>query len=291
MNTSKRVGFLLLIAFLAVGFFALLQFSDAATEVDSKEDADTAKQGKSEHTVETGSKSPGEAEDESTPAGEKKPSSVTITQPKQTVFYHGPENSKRVALTFDDGPHPIYTPMVLDILKQRKVRATFFVIGSQAKRYPHLVQRIVDEGHVIANHSWQHPDLTRRSPEEVQRELAETNATIAKATGRLPTLMRPPYGSLNPQVQGQLEEMGFKAILWSVDTRDWERIPPAEIMTKVRMQTRPGGIILLHDGGGHREHTVRALPHIISYLEGQGYQLVTVPELLNVPAYHYSPLQ
>lgn len=292
MHISKRTGILLVIAFLAVVFFALFQISSASTEDGADMSKDTESKPEQE---EKDAKSARETEESTTgDQANESPSEVaevdTITPPQEVRFYHGSRDSKRVALTFDDGPHPLYTPLILDILKERNVRATFFVIGSQVERHPQLVRRIVDEGHIIANHSWGHPNLTMRSPQGVQKEMTDTNAAIAKVTGRIPRLMRPPYGGINAQVESQLDELGFKAILWSVDTRDWERLPPSEILSKVRNQTRPGGIILLHDGGGVREHTVTALPQIISYLEGEGYQLVTVPELLHVPAYHYSPL-
>lgn len=296
MHISKHTRILLVIAFFAVVFFALFQISSAETDEpdlsEDREPEDTElKPEQEDKNVQISEEIKGSTSGDQTIEGPSEKVEVdTITPPQEVRFYHGPTDSKRVALTFDDGPHPLYTPRILDILKERNIRATFFVIGSQVKRHPELVRRIVDEGHIIANHSWGHPNLTMRSPEGVQKELIDTNVAIAKVTGRIPRLMRPPYGGINARVESQLDELGFKAILWSVDTRDWERLSPSEIVNKVRYQTRPGGIILLHDGGGIREHTVTALPQIISYLEEEGYQLVTVPELLHVPAYHYSPL-
>ncbi|MCS1350216.1 polysaccharide deacetylase family protein [Mechercharimyces sp. CAU 1602] len=213
------------------------------------------------------------------------PSRAPSDDGKEPIYYNGPRNKKKVALTFDDGPHAEYTARVLDILKEEDVPATFFVLGENAKRYPHLVKRAHDEGHKIASHTWNHPQLTTLPKEKIEEQLDNTRLEVEGIIGKSMKMMRPPYGAARG-IEDTIEKRGYEIINWDVDTVDWERgRTAAEILETVKNQARSGSIILQHDGGGNREATVQALPAIISYLQKEGYKLVTIDELLNIPAY------
>ncbi|CAB3389424.1 polysaccharide deacetylase family protein [Kyrpidia spormannii] len=203
------------------------------------------------------------------------------------VFYRGPATVRQAALTFDDGPDVTYTTRILDILRREGIHATFFIVGQRAQAHPEMVRRIVAEGHVVGNHSWDHPNFTKLSIAEIRSELIRTNDLLRSLVGYTPDLFRPPYGELTPALVQTIGSMGFKIIDWSVDTRDWAGTPVPTIMNYVRKEITPGGIILEHCAGGRGErldNTVEALPRIISYLRNQGYSFVTIPELLHVPA-------
>lgn len=204
----------------------------------------------------------------------------------QTVYKAGPAEIRSVALTFDDGPDAVYTGQVLDILKSQNVKATFFLIGLNAQQHPDMVQRIAAEGHAIGNHTWNHVDLPKLSQAQLQTELGRTSDLLTAQLGYKPSLVRPPFGSLSPAVTQQMNGLGYRIIHWSVDTRDWAGTPAAAIVAGVQADVKPGSIILLHSAGGKGgklDNTVSALPKIIEDLRGQGYQFVTVPDLLNLP--------
>ncbi|MFC5452742.1 polysaccharide deacetylase family protein [Paenibacillus aestuarii] len=187
------------------------------------------------------------------------------------------------ALTFDDGPDDKYTPRILDILKKENVKGTFFVVGQQAKQHPQMMKRIVEEGHAVGNHSWDHPDLAKASPDKIQSEIMSTDDVIKQLTGAVPTLFRAPYGAVSPQLESEAEGSGHELIGWSVDTLDWDGKSVSQILTNVKKEVRPGSIILQHFAGGKKgnlNNTVEALPQIIAYLRQKGYTLVTVPELI-----------
>jgi peptidoglycan-N-acetylglucosamine deacetylase len=201
------------------------------------------------------------------------------------VFHSGSSANKEVALTFDDGPDNHYTPEILDILKQSGVRATFFVIGVHAQTYPDILRRMVNEGHAIGNHTWDHPDLVTVSSEQIRSELNRTDDALDSILGYNPALFRPPFGAVSVRVVNQVASLGYKIIDWSVDTRDWTGAPPSVILQRVQAEVHPGGIILEHCAGGNVDlrNTVNALPQIISLLKKQGFQFVTVPDLLHIP--------
>jgi peptidoglycan-N-acetylglucosamine deacetylase len=202
------------------------------------------------------------------------------------LIYSGPAFGKRVALTFDDGPDRHYTLQILDILKRERVPATFFVVGNLSRKYPDVLKRIDREGHVIGNHSYSHPLLTKMTMDEVDAQLYRTNEIIRKETGKTPLLFRPPYGAVNKRLEKHLAAEGFRIIQWSVDTRDWAGPSSRKIIHTVKSQVGPGGIILQHSAGGPQlKETVEALPVIIRYLKENGYEFVTVDRLLDVPAY------
>lgn len=197
-----------------------------------------------------------------------------------------------VALTFDDGPDPEWTPQILDILKAKHAPATFFVIGENAMPHPFLLKRIADEGHEIGNHSFTHPNLALVSPESTRIELNSTRRLVEAYTGRSLRLFRAPYfGDAEPTTSNELlpaliaQQDGYTNVGLHVDPNDWKRPPASEIVASTLAQVKTGDpetagqIVLLHDGGGNRAATVAALPAIIDGLRARGYTLVGVSRL------------
>lgn len=209
------------------------------------------------------------------------PSSPSPTKPpaNPTTPAAGKVNCAKVkcaALTFDDGP-VAGTTQLLDVLKSKGVHATFFMVGSNVAMHRSVVRRIVAEGHVIGNHSWDHPQLTRLSADAVRRELTRTNAAIVRAGGPEPTLVRPPFGATNSIVAKVTADLGMAQILWNVDPLDWKDRDSALVTKRVLASTRNGSIVLSHD---IHPTTRAAYAKIIDGLRARGFTLVTVPELL-----------
>ncbi|MEU2823588.1 MULTISPECIES: polysaccharide deacetylase family protein [unclassified Streptomyces] len=185
--------------------------------------------------------------------------------------------AKCIALTFDAGPGKD-TPELLDILKEKKVSATFFLLGrNHVLKHPDTVRRIQDEGHEVANHTWTHKILTDEEPEEIRAELEKTQEAIEKITGKRPRLMRPPQGRTDDQVSGISKELGLSQVLWSATAKDYSTNDSALITRRILDQAGRDGIILLHD---IYKGTVPAVPGIIDALQKDGYTFVTVPELM-----------
>ena len=181
---------------------------------------------------------------------------------------------KQVALTFDDGPHSVYTPRILDVLGRHKVQATFFVIGSAAEKNPRLLKRMVNEGHSVQNHTYNHPYLTRYSDAVVADQLNRASRIIEAGTGSRPNCMRPPFGAISARVRAVASGVGLATIMWDVDPWDWKRPGSAAVATRVLNATSGGDIILLHDTAG--TSTVDALPRIITGLRARGYEFVPI---------------
>lgn len=217
------------------------------------------------------------------------PVDMTILQKQypDTFILRGPTDQKRIALTFDDGPDPRFTEDVLNILNQYNVSGTFFLMGSRAIAYPEIVERINNEGHVIGNHTYFHPNLVKEADiPTLEREVIRTENTLNDIIDYRTSLFRPPYGFLYNELVEKLAEMQYLIIGWSVDSLDWEEDPPEVIASNVLDNVHPGAIILMHDGAdwdGDRTNTIAALRQIIPALQKQGYEFVTVPKLLNVP--------
>ncbi|MBE9216159.1 polysaccharide deacetylase family protein [Plectonema cf. radiosum LEGE 06105] len=188
-------------------------------------------------------------------------------------------NDKLIALTFDDGPWPEYTAQVLEILKKNDIKATFFVVGQVLNNYPDLGKRIVSEGHTIGNHTWHHW-YHFFNKQAAALEIDRTSDLIYKTTGTRTTLFRPPGGMLHNGLAAYAQSKDYTVVMWSADSMDYARPPAATLVSRVMKQASPGGIVLLHDGGGPRKNTVAALPSMISNLKNQGYRFVTIPELL-----------
>ena len=204
-----------------------------------------------------------------------------------TLYHQGAGGEHQVAITFDDGPDPTWTPKILDILKQKGVHAAFFLLGQQAENYPGIVRRIVAEGHEIGSHTYTHTNLALVSPERVRTELNATQRLIQTITGRSTTLFRPPYeadsrpnelAEITPLVIAQ--NLDYLTVMESIDPEDWERPGADLILQRIKQQRRNGSIILLHDAGGDRSQTVAALPKVIDYLRSRGDQIASLSELL-----------
>lgn len=191
---------------------------------------------------------------------------------------------KFIALTFDDGPNPATTPAILKTLAEQQVKSTFFMVGTGASAYPALAKEVLEKGHEIGNHSYDHPQLNTLSPAQMTDQITRTNDAIYSATGKLPDFIRPPYGAVSTTVGATLP---MPLIQWDIDTDDWATNDVAAIIDKVRASAHPGAIILMHDT---HPQSVAALPGIISYLKQEGYEFKTVKELLGqklLPGYQY----
>lgn len=179
-----------------------------------------------------------------------------------------------IAFTFDDGPHPVWTERLLDGLKARGIRATFFVIGESAEEYPDLIQRMLDEGHQVGNHTYSHVQLTACNEEEAIEEIKKTQEVIYQAAGFIPQYIRPPFGSWNEMLQ---EETSLEAVLWDVDPYDWKVQNTDAIVKSILEQTEDGSIILLHDV--YETSVEAALKAADIFLE-RGYRFCTVDEIM-----------
>lgn len=186
----------------------------------------------------------------------------------------GASERKKVALTFDDGPNPQYTPEMLEALKEREVKATFFLLGQEVEKYPEVVKQIQKDGHLIVNHSYKHEQLSKLPMEQACSQVSRTNELIYGITGVYPSYLRPPFGDWHEQLDS---EVNMVEVLWDVDTLDWSSQNHARIVEKVMKNVQENDIILMHDG---YETSVTAAMEIIDTLKKQGYEFVTVDEIL-----------
>ncbi len=184
------------------------------------------------------------------------------------------EEKKKVALTFDDGPHPVYTPEMLDLLKEKNIKVTFFLLGEQVEKYPDIVKRMNDEGHLIGNHSYKHEQLSKLSSVQACSQVNRTNELIYAITGKYPEYLRPPFGDWKDRLDC---EVNMIEVLWNVDTLDWSSQNKDKVVSKVMKNVEEGDIILMHDS---YESTVKATAEIIDRLQKDGYEFVTVDELI-----------
>ena len=184
------------------------------------------------------------------------------------------EDSRKIAITFDDGPHPYYTEQLLDGLKERGVKATFFVTGMHAEQYPELICRMSEEGHLIGNHTYSHMQLSSSNSDSFKEELIQTNEVIEELTGQEVQYVRPPYGTWDKKFE---KELNMFPVLWTVDPLDWCSDNVAGIVHKVTSKVKENAIILMHD---EYKSTVTAALQVIDELTEEGYEFVTVDELL-----------
>ena len=184
------------------------------------------------------------------------------------------KEKKKVALTFDDGPHPVYTPEMLDVLKEKNVKATFFLLGQQVEQYPDIVKRMSEEGHLIGNHSYKHEQLSKLSSVQACTQVNRTNELIYSITGKYPEYLRPPFGDWKDRLDC---EVNMIEVLWDVDTLDWSSQNKDKVVNKVMKNVEEGDIILMHDS---YQSTVEATAEIIDRLQEEGYEFVTVDELI-----------
>ncbi len=183
-----------------------------------------------------------------------------------------------VALTFDDGPHASNTPRLLNILKKHNAKATFYVLGSNVRRYPSIAARTAAEGHEVAVHTWSHPFLPRLSSAKLNDELSRSVGIIKSTTGTTPRTIRPPYGAINQSlISNFANNYGLSTVLWSIDTNDWRKPGINTVIQRAVNPARPGSIILMHD---IHKSSIDAVESVIIGLQAKGYKLVTVSELL-----------
>ncbi len=197
--------------------------------------------------------------------------------------YYVPKNDEKIiALTFDDGPHPTYTERVLQVLADHDAKATFFEVGMNAEYYPAVTKEILAQGHEIGNHTYSHPDLSKLSQSEIEKEIQKQSKVIEEITGAPPLYFRPPCGSCRDKIIQSAEQHSLTVILWSIDTRDWAGNDAAHIAEDVINSARPGDIILFHDYPVHAsQQTVEALERILPALTAEGFRFVTISELLS----------
>ena len=194
-------------------------------------------------------------------------------------------SSKKLALTYDDGPNDPYTLQLMDVLAKHSVRATFFTIGRYVQRKPQIVRDLIKAGHVIGNHTYTHPNLVLQSETQVRIQLTICQNVLSEVTGAMPKLFRPPFGGRRPVVLRIARELGLEPIMWSITCYDWKATTPEQIEQHAHRQFHGGAVILLHDGrhvemGTDRSHTVKATDHLISKYKAEGYEFVTIPEML-----------
>ncbi|MER7439954.1 bifunctional polysaccharide deacetylase/glycosyltransferase family 2 protein [Micromonospora avicenniae] len=229
-----------------------------------------------------------------TPDGTAPPKSVTEAGPVLRLDRPEPVSrampDRTIALTFDDGPDPRWTPQVLDVLRRHHAHATFFVVGARVNEHPELVRRILAEGHEIGSHTFTHADLSAAPAWRRELELSLTRKAIASATGREVTLLRPPYSSLPSALTGAdyhalraAAGSGHVAVLADLDTRDWQRPGAAQIVKAATPAGGRGAVVLMHDGGGDRDQTVAALDRLLPELTRQGYRFTTVSAGIDAP--------
>lgn len=203
---------------------------------------------------------------------------VTVSSPSYHKYSSVHVDGPYIAIAFDDGPSPKLTPRLLDLLKEKGIKVTFFVIGENAAHAPEILAREAAEGHEIGNHTWDHPQLTKLSDARVQEEVNKTSDLILKITGKKPTLLRPPYGAMNARLGRMIEEQdGLKIVFWSVDPLDWKRPGASVVSQRLIAGAKPGAIMLAHD---IQPGTIEAMPATIDALLAKGYKFVTVSELI-----------
>jgi peptidoglycan/xylan/chitin deacetylase (PgdA/CDA1 family) len=191
---------------------------------------------------------------------------------------NGSRARRVVALTFDDGPAPI-TPRFLHVLERKHVPATFFVLGRQIHGHEALLRRMLRDGFALGDHTMTHANVSGGGP-ATEHEVRGPIPIIKRATGYRPCLFRAPYGAVSSRLIARARALAMATIQWNVDPRDWSRPGAGAIESRILSQTRPGSIIIMHDGGGPRGQTLAALPHVIDALRARGYRFATVPHLL-----------
>lgn len=209
---------------------------------------------------------------------------IGITLPESKTL---DPNGKYVALTFDDGPHPEVTPHILDTLQAENIKATFYMLGASVEEQPETALKVAKAGHELANHTFTHADLSKSSLSEIHSELERSNNLIEAVTGQKPQSFRPPYGARNEQVDQIANDLGLAMVLWTVDSLDWKSLDADLVYQKTMSEIKPNSIVLMHD---IHPSTAEALPRVIKGLKNQGYEFLSVTELLEHLAlenYHF----
>ncbi|HEX2687815.1 MAG TPA: polysaccharide deacetylase family protein [Kofleriaceae bacterium] len=193
---------------------------------------------------------------------------------------HGDRARPRIALTFDDGPHPVHTAPLLDVLAELSVPATFFVVGRDVEANPGLVARMVRDGHELGNHTYRNRYLPLACSRSVENELLATDRAIARATGVVPTIARPPWGGRSPRNVRVFQRLGKRLVLWDVNSFDWKGKPARTVANRVLDRARAGSIILMHEAREGGETTIEAVRMLVPALRARGFELVTVSRAL-----------
>ncbi len=209
----------------------------------------------------------------------KEDDAVAATLAKTPFVRQAGAQHREVALTFDDGPG-VYTERILDALRRGHAKGTFFVIGRQIASFPLPLQRSVAEGNELGDHTWNHPDVTKLAPRDLKTELTDQATALQRAGLPRPRLFRPPYGAYNDATLAAAAREHMLTVLWTIDSSDYVSRSPAALSKYVLDLAKPGAIILMHDGGGNRTVTSKALSLIVRGLARKGYRMVTVPRLL-----------
>lgn len=205
-----------------------------------------------------------------------------------TLFHRGRSYMNQIALTFDDGPDSYYTERILEILSDHDVPATFFVVGYTIDKYPDVIKKIVEDGHVIANHSWDHPNLAKLNREELKKQIKRTEEAIESKTGLNVRFLRPPWGFVSDELLQYAEDSNYKIIKWDVDSVDWRDQNVDQILINTIPNISNDSIILFHSAGGRNQNldaTIGVLPELIETLKMNGYTFVTVDKLIQTTPY------
>ena len=208
---------------------------------------------------------------------------LTIVSVAEVKVYRSVVTEKKqIALTFDDGPHPILTERILKILAQYGVSATFFMVGENVINYPEAAKQVILAGHEVGNHTFTHPHIANLNEKAIFDEIGKCEDALEELCEYRPHILRTPQGALTPSLERCLLDDDYILVLWSLDTRDWDNKSTACIVQTVLDNVKSGDIILMHDFIGHNSKTPEALEKIIPVLLSQGYEFVTVSELLGV---------
>jgi peptidoglycan/xylan/chitin deacetylase (PgdA/CDA1 family) len=201
------------------------------------------------------------------------------------TFIGLPAGSRLLALTYDDGPNDPYTMRLLEVLERHGAKATFFLIARFVEQQPEVARTVVAAGHVLGNHTWDHPNLIFANSAEVRRQLQQTQRAIFDATGVEPKLFRPPFGGRRPVTLRVARGLGLQSVMWNVSCHDWKAGSAAEIVSHAARQVRGGDVILLHDGGHQRvgvdrSRSVEATERLLTRYRDEGFRFVTIPEMM-----------
>jgi peptidoglycan-N-acetylglucosamine deacetylase len=196
-----------------------------------------------------------------------------------------PPGTRKLALTYDDGPNDPCTLQLMDVLARHNVKATFFVLGRFVEQKPQIVRALAAAGHVIGNHSWSHPRLIFATDAELRSQVERTQQVVFDACGVTPTLFRPPYGGRRPGTLQTVRKLGLEPVMWNVTCYDWKATSADKMLAHARRQIRGGDVILMHDGdqqamGADRNHTIEATDRLIAHYKADGYEFVTVPQMI-----------
>lgn len=207
---------------------------------------------------------------------------------RRGTVYRVKTDQKKVALTFDDGPSPLWTPKILDELKKADIKATFFMIGHHVKKYPQVARRVAQEGHTLGNHGYAHSVLLYYTLAEIEEEIKYTEHVIREITGQTTRIFRPPKAWLSGAIKRKIQSMGYDIVLWSLNSKDWVSFNHKRIVRYLAGKVRNGDILLFHDSGnivttegGNRNQTVKAISLLARALKEKGFAFVSVEELMD----------